>query len=40
MQMPITGVFPLLKLWQSVQEGVEVNKEVFVGSIQCSVVSM
>ena len=25
----LTGVFPLLKLWQSVREGVELNEEVF-----------
>ena len=36
----LTGVFPLLKLWQSVREGVELNEEVFLGSIQCSIVSM
>ena len=36
----ITDVFPLLKLWQSVQEGVELNEEVFSGSTQCSIVSM
>ena len=37
----LTGVFPLLKLWQSVREGVELNEEVFfIGSIQCSIVSM
>ena len=36
----LTGVFPLLKLWQSVREGVELNEEVFLGSIQCSIVSV
>ena len=36
----ITGVFPLLKLWQSVREGVELNEEDFLGSIQHSIVSM
>ena len=36
----LTGVFPLLKLWQSVREGVELNEEVFLGSIQRSIVSM
>ena len=34
----LTGVFPLLKLWQSVREGVELNEEVFLGSIQRSYV--
>ena len=36
----LTGVFPLLKLWQSVREGVELYEEVFLGSIQRSIVSM
>ena len=36
----ITGVFSLLKLQQSVREAVELNEEVFFGSIQCSIVSM
>ena len=36
----ITGVFPLLKLWQSVREGVELNEEDSLGSIQRSIVSM
>ena len=36
----LTRVFLLLKLWQSVREGVELNEEVFLGSIQCSIVSM
>ena len=36
----LTGVFPLLKLWQSVREGVELNEEVFLGSIQRSIVCM
>ena len=29
-----------LKLWQSVQEGFELNEEVSLGSIQLSIVSM
>ena len=36
----ITGVFPLLKLWQSVRERAELNEEVFLGSIQRSIASM
>ena len=36
----LTGVFPLLKLWQSVREGVELYEEVFLGSIQRSIVSI
>ena len=36
----ITRVFPLLKLWQSVREEVELNEEIYLGSIQCSIVSM
>ena len=36
----ITGVYPLLKLWQSVREGVELNEEVFLASTQRSIVGM
>ena len=36
----LAGVFPLLKLWQSVREGVKLDEEVFLSSIQRSIVSM